>query len=531
MASPGAALADVGRPAAADRRRLPAARRRGSPAAGARGGGRAARAGPDAPGGPARRGDRRARRGLPGRLLRGGPAGGRRGRHAGRPRRRPAARRRGHRRVRRVGCRRRARWWRSGWRWSGSCSWSGRRTPPVRATAAGAAARPRGGRGVRDDDRAEPPPRARSGPVAADGDRVHARRNPAPAGRRGGRSGRSALPGDAEGWVLLAYLAVVPTAAAYSAYFTGLRGVPATTAALLALLEPLTATIGAVAAARRAAGRRRRASAPSCWALRWSFFAHAAQARLRWTRPAVRPVTQPLRRRARPEREHVGSSACQRSSRRSCASVKAGSSRSCRASPSRSTPWRTASSRCPTPSCARRPTGSARASPTGESLDDLLAEAFAAVREAARRTLGQRHFDVQLMGGAALHLGNIAEMKTGEGKTLVATAPAYLNALTGKGVHVVTVNDYLASYQAELMGRVYRFLGLTSGVILSAQRPGRAPRAVRRATSPTAPTTSSASTTCATTWRGAPTSSSSAATTSRSSTRSTRSSSTRRARR
>jgi len=107
----------------------------------------------------------------------------------------------------------------------------------------------------------------------------------------------------------------------------------------------------------------------------------------------------------------------------------------------------------------------------GESLDDILAEAFATVREAARRTLGQRHFDVQLMGGAALHLGNIAEMKTGEGKTLVATAPAYLNALTGKGVHVVTVNDYLASYQAELMGRVYRFLGLTSGVILSNQTP------------------------------------------------------------
>ena len=117
----------------------------------------------------------------------------------------------------------------------------------------------------------------------------------------------------------------------------------------------------------------------------------------------------------------------------------------------------------------------------GESLDELLAEAFAAVREAARRTLGQRHFDVQLMGGAALHLGNIAEMKTGEGKTLVATAPAYLNALAGKGVHVVTVNDYLASYQSELMGRVYRFLGLTSGVILSTQRPDerRAQYAVR----------------------------------------------------
>ncbi|MBT1003006.1 preprotein translocase subunit SecA [Paenarthrobacter sp. DKR-5] len=107
----------------------------------------------------------------------------------------------------------------------------------------------------------------------------------------------------------------------------------------------------------------------------------------------------------------------------------------------------------------------------GESLDDLLPEAFAAVREAASRTLGMRHFDVQLMGGAALHLGNIAEMKTGEGKTLVATAPAYLNALTGKGVHVVTVNDYLAEYQSDLMGRVFRFLGMSTGCILSNQEP------------------------------------------------------------
>ncbi len=107
----------------------------------------------------------------------------------------------------------------------------------------------------------------------------------------------------------------------------------------------------------------------------------------------------------------------------------------------------------------------------GESLDDLLPEAFAAVREAAKRTLGQRHFDVQLVGGAALHQGNIAEMKTGEGKTLVATAPAYLNALTGKGVHVITVNDYLASYQSELMGRVYRFLGLEVGCILGQMTP------------------------------------------------------------
>jgi preprotein translocase subunit SecA len=107
----------------------------------------------------------------------------------------------------------------------------------------------------------------------------------------------------------------------------------------------------------------------------------------------------------------------------------------------------------------------------GATLDDLLPEAFAAVREAARRTLGQRHFDVQLMGGAALHLGNIAEMRTGEGKTLVATLPAYLNALTGKGVHVVTVNDYLAGYQSDLMGRVFRYLGLTTGCILAGQRP------------------------------------------------------------
>src|SRR5207245_1392886 len=103
----------------------------------------------------------------------------------------------------------------------------------------------------------------------------------------------------------------------------------------------------------------------------------------------------------------------------------------------------------------------------GEALDDLMPEAFAAVREAAKRTLGQRHFDVQLMGGAALHLGNIAEMRTGEGKTLTGVLPAYLNALAGKGVHVVTVNDYLAKRDAEWMGRVHRFLGLTVGVILS----------------------------------------------------------------
>jgi len=107
----------------------------------------------------------------------------------------------------------------------------------------------------------------------------------------------------------------------------------------------------------------------------------------------------------------------------------------------------------------------------GETLDDLLPEAFATVREAARRTLGQRHYDVQIMGGAALHLGNIAEMKTGEGKTLVATLPAYLNALSGDGVHVVTVNDYLAERDSEWMGRVHRFLGLSVGVILAHMRP------------------------------------------------------------
>ncbi len=108
---------------------------------------------------------------------------------------------------------------------------------------------------------------------------------------------------------------------------------------------------------------------------------------------------------------------------------------------------------------------------SGADLDELLPEAFATVREAAKRVLGQRHFDVQLMGGAALHYGNIAEMKTGEGKTLVATLPTYLNALTGKGVHVVTVNDYLAKYHAEWMGRVYHFLGLSVGQILPQMTP------------------------------------------------------------
>ena len=107
----------------------------------------------------------------------------------------------------------------------------------------------------------------------------------------------------------------------------------------------------------------------------------------------------------------------------------------------------------------------------GEALDALLPEAFATVREASRRVMGMRHYDVQLIGGMTLHEGRIAEMKTGEGKTLVATASVYLNALPGKGVHVVTVNDYLASRDAEWMGKLYRFLGLTIGVVVAGQPP------------------------------------------------------------
>ena len=102
----------------------------------------------------------------------------------------------------------------------------------------------------------------------------------------------------------------------------------------------------------------------------------------------------------------------------------------------------------------------------GASLDDLLIDAFAVVREAGKRVLGQRHFDVQLMGGAALHFGWIAEMKTGEGKTLVSTLPAYLNGLSGRGMHLVTVNDYLATRDAQWMGRLHRWLGLSVGLIV-----------------------------------------------------------------
>ena len=103
----------------------------------------------------------------------------------------------------------------------------------------------------------------------------------------------------------------------------------------------------------------------------------------------------------------------------------------------------------------------------GKTLDDILPEAFAVVREASKRVLGMRHFDVQLIGGIILHQGRISEMKTGEGKTLVATLPAYLNALTGKGVHIITVNDYLARRDSEWMGKLYKFLGLSVGLVVN----------------------------------------------------------------
>ena len=153
----------------------------------------------------------------------------------------------------------------------------------------------------------------------------------------------------------------------------------------------------------------------------------------------------------------------------------------------------------------------------GETLDDILPEAFAACREAAWRVLGLRPYRVQVVGGIVLHQGRIAEMRTGEGKTLVATLPAYLNALAGKGVHVITVNDYLAKRDSEWMGKVYRFMGLTA----RKRRPPMMP------TSPMAPTTSSALTTCGTTWPSTPRSWSSGATPSPSWTRWTPSSSTR----
>ena len=158
----------------------------------------------------------------------------------------------------------------------------------------------------------------------------------------------------------------------------------------------------------------------------------------------------------------------------------------------------------------------------GETLDELLPEAFACVREASKRTLGLRHFDVQLVGGMVLHEGRIAEMKTGEGKTLVATLPLYLNAIAGVNVQLVTVNDYLARRDAAWMGPIYQALGVSVGVIQN-MMPDDERRTATSATSRTAPTLSSASTTCATTWRRRPSTRCSAATGSRSWTRSTRS--------
>jgi preprotein translocase subunit SecA len=159
----------------------------------------------------------------------------------------------------------------------------------------------------------------------------------------------------------------------------------------------------------------------------------------------------------------------------------------------------------------------------GESLDKIMNEAFAVAREASKRVLGQRQYDVQLTGGMILHEGGIAEMKTGEGKTLVATRPAYLNALSGKGVHVVTVNDYLARRDAEWMGKRLSLPGPEVGVIVNGLSQGNPPTRPMPPTSPTAPTTSSASTICATTWSMTVARWSSAATTSPSWTRSTRS--------
>ena len=135
----------------------------------------------------------------------------------------------------------------------------------------------------------------------------------------------------------------------------------------------------------------------------------------------------------------------------------------------------------------------------GETLDDLLPEAFAVCREADWRVLGMKPYPVQIIGGIVLHQGRIAEMKTGEGKTLVATLPAYLHGLTGEGVHIVTVNDYLARRDSEWMGKLYRFLGLSVGLIVH-DLDNKERKKPMTPTSPTAPTTSWASTTCGTIW-------------------------------
>ena len=128
--------------------------------------------------------------------------------------------------------------------------------------------------------------------------------------------------------------------------------------------------------------------------------------------------------------------------------------------------WSPPTQPCPTASCKLRPPALKERLAKGETLDDILPDAFAVCREAAWRVLGMKHFPVQITGGIALHRANIAEMQTGEGKTLVATLPAYLNALSGEGVHVVTVNDYLAKRDSEWMGKLYRWLGLTVGLIV-----------------------------------------------------------------
>ena len=136
----------------------------------------------------------------------------------------------------------------------------------------------------------------------------------------------------------------------------------------------------------------------------------------------------------------------------------------------------------------------------GETLDDLLPEAYATVRESARRVLNMEHYRVQLIGGIILHQGRIAEMRTGEGKTLVSTLPAYLNALEGKGVHVVTVNDYLARRDSEWMGKVHEFLGLTVGCVLNSMDSEERDVNSITAISLTSPTTRTVSIICVITW-------------------------------
>ena len=135
----------------------------------------------------------------------------------------------------------------------------------------------------------------------------------------------------------------------------------------------------------------------------------------------------------------------------------------------------------------------------GKTVEEILPEAFAVVREAGKRTMNMRHYDVQLMGGIVLNQNMVAEMRTGEGKTLVATLPVYLNALSGKGVHVVTVNDYLAKRDADWMSKIYNFLGMEVGCVLTTERNASLKHKRIMPTSPTVPTTSLALTTCETT--------------------------------